>query len=491
MDKGGKILFIDDQLADWEDFLRTGLAGYGYDLVGTADPSLTLTMIDRFRPVAVLLDIRFADGEMLGKTILERIKKRYPRLPVMMITSTMDKDEYCPEDYQLAGYRYAKEALTGGDCADLARQLDRIIDAAGQPSDLDETGLDKYGFFVGSGTAMRDVAHMIEKVVDQDHTVLLTGESGTGKGLVAAAIHRLGHRCSEPFVTVVCAALPPELLESELFGYEKGAFTGAATRRPGKFEAAGEGTIFLDEIGELAPVTQVKLLRFLQDRQFERLGSNEVLTSKARIVAATNCDLEQMVRSGSFREDLFYRLGVVTIHLPPLRERREDIPGLTEMFILKGSRLAGKSILPRLREDVRKLLISHPWKGNIRELEHEVYQAVALADGNLLQVTDFPRLVQQEKEISTVTTVVPEMVATKILRGEYTWRDLRGEFGPQGGIRRKVLTSLISLWSAKHGRRPGHRDLASLLKVTESNARRILSEAGIRLNTLGNGGNLK
>ena len=476
-----KILFIDDQLELWQSPLRKGLERFGFELIGLEDPGKALSMIASHWPAAVLLDILFPEGN-LGKPTLEKIKKKYPNLPVMMITSTMDKTEYRPEDYELADYRYAKAALADGNCADLAGQLERIITAAAmkQSQSTDIGDQEKYGFIVGATPAMQNVLQTMKMVADQDHTVLITGESGTGKGIAAASLHNLSNRRKGPFITIVCASLPGDLLESELFGHEEGAFTGAISRKLGKFETAGDGTIFLDEIGEIALDTQVKLLRFLQDRQFERLGGNTVITSRARIIAATNRDLETLVKERKFREDLYYRLSVVPIRLPPLRERKQDLKAFIDLFIAKANKLSNKKILSIIREDVLDLLGTYPWPGNIRELEHMVYQAVALADGNILQVNDFPSLCAKSRGASLLFKDIDSFV-DNVLQGAMDWEDLKREFGAQGETRREILLQTINRWQEKHKKRPSTKELAGLLHVSEGNMRRILSEYSIKL----------
>jgi transcriptional regulator with GAF, ATPase, and Fis domain len=218
---------------------------------------------------------------------------------------------------------------------------------------------------------------------------LITGESGTGKELIVHAIHYNSERKDKPFVPVNCAAIPTELLESELFGHEKGAFTHALSTRVGRFELANKGTVFLDEIGDMSPVLQVKLLRFLQERQFERVGGTKTIHVDVRIIAATNVDLERAVNNGSFREDLYYRLNVVPIHIPPLKERPEDIPLLIQHFLLKFC--SGKKIrVEGIEKDVIRYLESYDWPGNVRELENTIERMVILADGPVLTVKDIP-----------------------------------------------------------------------------------------------------
>jgi two-component system response regulator AtoC len=226
---------------------------------------------------------------------------------------------------------------------------------------------------------MRRVRDLIHQVADTDVTVLIQGQSGTGKEIVARTLHAASPRCARPLVKVNCAALPSNLLESELFGYEKGAFTGANARKPGKFEMADRGTIFFDEIGEMSPSLQAKLLQVLQDHQFTRLGGNHDITVDVRVVAATHRRLEEMVREGTFREDLFFRLNVVTIFLPPLAERREEVPLLIESFLRRFSARYGRPV-PRLGDRLLRALERHPFPGNVRELENMVKRIVVLGN---------------------------------------------------------------------------------------------------------------
>jgi len=222
--------------------------------------------------------------------------------------------------------------------------------------------------------------------------VLITGESGTGKELVAAAIHQRSPRASGPFIKVHCAALAESLLESELFGHEKGAFTGAVARRDGRFSLADGGTLFLDEIGEISPAVQVKLLRFLQEHEFERVGGDRSIAVDVRIIAATNRDLTQMVKDGRFREDLFYRLNVVAIEMPPLRTRASDVPALAHFFLTRFARDNGKDI-DGFAQDALDLLVAHPWPGNVRELENAIERAVVMAQGSRIEARHLPQTV--------------------------------------------------------------------------------------------------
>ncbi|MBW2000295.1 MAG: sigma-54-dependent Fis family transcriptional regulator, partial [Deltaproteobacteria bacterium] len=237
--------------------------------------------------------------------------------------------------------------------------------------------------------AMNHVVNLAGRVAGSNATVLIRGESGTGKELVARLIHTLSPRSGKPLITVNCAALPENLLESELFGHEKGAFTGAFQRRIGRFEEADEGTLFLDEIGDMSPALQVKLLRFLQEREFQRLGGNQTVYSDVRIISATNRDLEERVRQGLFRDDLYYRLNVVSIEIPPLRERKEDIPSLIDHFLKKFAHELGDQP-PRLSMESRDMLLKYDYPGNVRELENIIERAVVIRRGDIITKSDLP-----------------------------------------------------------------------------------------------------
>jgi Nif-specific regulatory protein len=241
---------------------------------------------------------------------------------------------------------------------------------------------------IGESDSMQEVFRVAGKVARSQATVLLRGESGTGKELIAHALHYQGMRPKGPFIAINCAALPENLLEAELFGYEKGAFTGAVASKQGRFELARGGTIFLDEVGDVTPSLQAKLLRVLQERTFERLGGTKTLTTDARIISATNRDLELMTKQNEFREDLYWRLNVVPVFLPALRERREDLPLLIEHFLDRFAQLSGRDV--RLSTDTLRLLMRYPWPGNIRELENTMQRLVVLAEDDTIEPSDLP-----------------------------------------------------------------------------------------------------
>lgn len=479
-----RVLFIDDELELWEDNLREELAAFDFEIKGEADPRNTLKIISEYNPDVILLDILFPEGN-LGKPTLEKIKDKYPYLPVVMITSTMDKEDYNAAEYAQADFRYAKLALADGDYSDLAATLENAIEkyknlsASREKLKSADSGMDRYGFIVGTSPQMKEISETIDKVATGDLSVLITGESGTGKELLAKAIHRLSNRKDKPFIPVVCAAMPKDLLESELFGHEKGSFTGAVAQKKGKFELAEEGTIFLDEISEVPLETQVKLLRFLQEKTFERVGGQQILNSKSRIIAATNKNLEKEITNGAFREDLFYRLNVIAIHLPPLRERKEDIPILFKSFIEKANMLSGKKLLSVLRDDVKSLLYKYTWPGNIREIENAILRAVALAEENILQPNNFSTVIVKEKgNLSSLLDVAA--IVDQIMNGKMTWNDLKSAYGVKSPIRREVLIALQKRWEHDYKRGPSAKEMSELLKTSYNNMRRILSELKIK-----------
>jgi formate hydrogenlyase transcriptional activator len=290
---------------------------------------------------------------------------------------------------------------------------------------------------VGSSLALQRVLELVNRVAPYDSTVLLLGETGTGKELVAQAIHQRSPRCDGPFIKVNCAALPSELIASELFGHEKGAFTSAMRQRIGRFEAANGGTIFLDEIAELSPEIQVALLRVLQEKEFERVGGNRTIKTDVRVIAATNKDLQREVSEGRFRMDLFYRLNVFPVHVPPLRERLSDIPELVDYFAARFANRTGKKIT-HIEKRSLSAMQEYSWPGNVRELQNVVERCVILTDGEVLHV-DAAML--PEEPLSIVPTVIPSGLRTdRKVQIEATLRETRGKvYGPGGAAARLGL----------------------------------------------------
>ena len=324
-------------------------------------------------PDVVLLDVMMPG--MDGIETLARIRELYPRLPVVML-SVVARTTTIVEAMRLGAADYVNKPFEDDELDMVLRRVLERRDLEEERDRLVREASDD-GAVAWDSECMQRILHVLEQIADTDVTVLIHGESGVGKEVVARAVHQHSTRASRPFVKVNCAALPSDLLESELFGYERGAFTGAVARKAGKFEVAHTGTIFLDEIGEMSAGLQAKLLQVLQDASFCRLGSNQDVRVDVRVVTATNRNLEQMVRQGGFREDLFFRLNVVSIEIPPLRERRDEIPGLIDRFLRRYSAKYRKP-LPVLSARMLRQLERHPFPGNVRELENMMKRIVVL-----------------------------------------------------------------------------------------------------------------
>jgi two-component system NtrC family response regulator len=381
------VLIIDDEYESQEESYRIRLSDKGYKVVGSPDRHKVLELIKSEMPDVILLDIFFPDGE--SKPTLKLIKKRYPKTPPVIIISTaMLNPKYHVEDYQLADARYPKELLISkDDFSEFAKFMDGVIEKSKRDKEFD--------FVIGNTKYMNEtLVEQIRLVAATDTTVFITGETGTGKEKVAREIHNLSQRNKGPFIALNCGAIPDSLIESELFGYEKGAFTGATVRKPGRVFLADGGTLFLDEIGDISQALQVKLLRLLREKEYQSLGGTTTSEANVRFIAATNKDLLSLVKEGKYREDLYWRLNVFPIHLPPLRERKDDIELLAKHFIKKSN----IPFVADLRDDVKALLLSHDWAGNIGELENAINRALVLAaKDKTLQPIHFQFLVEDKK----------------------------------------------------------------------------------------------
>jgi DNA-binding NtrC family response regulator len=327
---------------------------------------------------------------MSGLEILKEIKGKDLKIPVIVITGFIST-EAAIETMKQGAYEFVTKPFQ---LEKLAKVVDKALqekkgggDSSGFGDDLKSK--EEEESIVGKSPEIVEIAKLIGQVAPTDAAVLIMGESGTGKELVARAIHRNSLRKDKPFLSVNCAALPETLLESELFGYEKGAFTGAYQRKFGKFEQADKGTIFLDEIADMSLMTQSKVLRVLQEQEFERVGGNQSTRVDVRVIAATNKSLVNCIKEGSFRIDLFYRLKVVSIYLPPLRERKPDIPLLADYFLKKYTRLVGKRI-ESISDSAMKILMKYPWPGNVRELENNIHTSVVMSKGGVLLPEHLP-----------------------------------------------------------------------------------------------------
>jgi two-component system, NtrC family, response regulator AlgB len=386
------ILIVDDE-KNIRAHLATYLRGLGHETDAAADAAEALAAIGRRAFDVVLSDVRMAG--MDGLALLREIRRRHPDMIVVLMTAYATVPQ-AVEAIRAGAYDYLVKPFS---LEQVGQLLDRVIEVqtlrrdnsvlrrvVEQPALLDSQNL-----------AMQRVLAMARQVAASDASVLLTGESGTGKNVLAGAIHGWSPRRDGPFVTVACTTLSEHLLESELFGHVKGAFTGAWKDKPGRLQAADGGTLFLDEVGDIALDLQTKLLRFLQEHQFERVGSGETITVDVRIIAATNRDLEAEVHAGHFREDLFFRLNVVGIRLPPLREHLEDLPALIE-HLLAAQRARHRRETLQLAPEARAVLAGYQWPGNVRELVNVLERAVVLARGDIIRADELPdRLLAPER----------------------------------------------------------------------------------------------
>ncbi len=373
-----RILVVDDEKNVVSSFKRIFKE---YEIITADNGRKALERFKEALPEVVVMDIKMP--EMDGLEVFKKIKEINSRLPVIIMTAYGTTDtaieamksgafEYVLKPFDINQMRgLLKKALE----INRSMQVEVLYGISREKAEAD--------IIVGNSPAMQRIYKLIGQVAQSDVTVLLRGESGTGKELVARAVYQHSLRRDRPFLTVNCAAIPETLLESELFGYEKGAFTGAQTRRIGRFEQCNGGTIFLDEIGDMALATQSKILRLLEQRTLERLGSNETIKADVRIVAATNKNLEEMVKKGQFREDLYFRLNVVPINIPPLRERTEDIPLLVDYFLSRYNRELKKEFT-RITPEALQLLQRYNWPGNVRELENVIKKAMLFGKGNVL-----------------------------------------------------------------------------------------------------------
>ena len=386
------ILLVDDE-AGVREALCDILQDNGYRVECASGGRECLEKMESLNPDTVLMDIRMPDLD--GIRVLEALIQRGKNAPVILITA-YGSTETTIEAMKLGAFDYLMKPLKVKEILETvsrAVEIKELMDgSASQRGEGEE--IDSYAM-IGLSGIMQNVYKTIGRVANTNATVLIRGESGTGKELVARAIHGNSVRKDRPFTKINCASIPENLLESELFGYEKGAFTGAVAAKPGKFEMANRGTLFLDEIGEMSLNTQAKLLRVLQEREFERVGGTETIRVDVRIIAATNKDLDLSIEEGGFREDLFYRLNVVEIVMPPLRERKSDLPDLIK-HLIRHCNLEYKKSITGFTAEALVLLKSYDWPGNIRELKNICERAVLMSSGPLLTVEDLPISLQKK-----------------------------------------------------------------------------------------------
>ena len=380
-----KILIVDDEQS-MRDVLSIMLKRAGYGVTVANDAEEAIAEINKEIFDLVITDLKMPKGS--GLDVLKAVKSSSPESVVLMITA-FASTESAVEAMKLGAYDFLTKPFQVDEVQHIIRNAleRRRLSQENVLLKREMVSQSSFERIIGRSEAMQKVFDIVRKVADTKSNVLICGESGTGKELIARAIHYHSSRGELPFVTVNCSALPETLLESELFGHMKGSFTGAIANKAGLFEVADGGTIFLDEIGETTLATQVKLLRVIQEREFRRVGGNQDVKVDVRIIAATNKDLEKAVGDGTFREDLYYRLDVIPIRLPPLRERSSDIPLLTEHFLDQMSRESGKAV-PSVTPGAMRALQAHEWRGNVRELENLIERAVAFYTGTPLSEED-------------------------------------------------------------------------------------------------------
>jgi two-component system response regulator AtoC len=385
-----QILVVDDD-EQMQFFLREALLrhGYGVTVRPTAEEALDSLRADRFD--LVLLDVRLPG--MSGLVAVEEVLKIDPHIPIIIMTAHASRDGAI-EAIRRGAYDYFTKPFR---LEEMEIVIRRALEKRRLMHEIErlrtELSGGARGRMVGSSRAMTAVFHLIERAAPVDSTVLILGESGTGKELVAESIHQHSSRRDRPFVKLNCAAIPEALLESELFGHEKGAFTGALTRKPGKFELADEGTILLDEIGDMSITTQSKILRVLEEQEFERVGGTVTVRVNVRIIASTNKDLVKAVKEDRFRDDLYHRLNVVTIPVPPLRDRREEIPDLVNHFLSQVNVRLGRS-LERVSADAMAALMEYDWPGNVRELKNAIERAAVVTESEVVTLGSLPPAIQ-------------------------------------------------------------------------------------------------
>lgn len=439
------ILVVDDEQVH-RYMLCSMFKQWGWKCVEADDGKVAVDAVAKHQYDAVLMDVRMA--RMDGMEAFSKIHAMNPALPVIIMTAYSSVDA-AVEAIKHGAYDYLTKPL---DFDRLRLTLERAVDKKEVEEKKQERKKSKpvesikKSSIIGVSLPMQELQEMISYVAPTEATVLITGESGTGKELVAAELHANSERKEGPFIRVNCAALAESLLESELFGHEKGAFTGADRERDGKFVQAAGGTLFLDEIGETSQAMQVKMLRVLQEQELQRVGGEETIFTDARIIAATNRDLEEEVRKGNFREDLYYRLNVVTVHVPPLREREEDISLLVQFFVEKFA-VKNRREVTGITPGCMQLLESYQWPGNVRELENAIERGVILMRGEQLTEKSLPLSIQKQKAESRVVAVqgasLEEVEKQQILKTLEETGGNKSEAARRLGITRKTLQNKL------------------------------------------------
>src|SRR5580698_4552030 len=460
-----QVLIVDDE-PNLRKILSAQLSRDGYDVLTAEDGQQGLAILRDHHIDLVVTDLKMPKVD--GMSLLRQALAEDPDLPVVMITAHGTVDT-AVEALKIGAFDYLTKPFDKEEVRQIVSKALRTRQLAGAEASSGQTAPGARFGIIGTSTGILELYALLERVADTPTTVLLTGESGTGKELVARALHDHSSRKDKPFIKVNCAAIPKELIESELFGYERGAFTGAVTSKPGRFELANGGTLFLDEIGEIPIEMQVKLLRALQESEFERVGGIKTIRVDVRLVAATNRDLKRLIASGSFREDLFYRLNVVPIRLPALRERTTDIPLLVEHFLSKFNDRLRKKV-EGVEPDATDVLVKYAWPGNIRELENVIERAVLFCDATTLHAADLPPDVRGIPAIANVP--LPEA-------------DLQVALAGEGGLKEHVKVAMSRLERELVSRALKQTNTnvthaARLLKISRKGLQLKMKELGLR-----------
>jgi two-component system response regulator AtoC len=461
-----QVLIVDDE-PNLRKILSAQLARDGYDVMIAEDGEQGLSMLREHHIDMVITDLKMPKVD--GMTLLKEALREDPDLPVVMITAHGTVDT-AVEALKSGAFDYLTKPFDKDEVRQIVAKALKTKELSGAEASATRGATGARFGIIGGSPGITELYNVLERVADTPTTVLITGESGTGKELVARALHDHSSRKDKPFIKVNCAAIPKELIESELFGYERGAFTGAVSSKPGRFELANGGTLFLDEIGEIPVEMQVKLLRALQESEFERVGGIKTMRVDVRLVAATNRDLKKLIAAGAFREDLFYRLNVVPMRLPALRERATDIPILVEHFLTKFNDRLRKHVTG-VEPDAMEVLMNYSWPGNIRELENVVERAVLFCDAQKVRAEDLPPEVRGGP---AVPISIPPTEA-----------NLEAALAGEGGLKEHVKVAMSKLERELVSRALGQTNgnvthAARLLKISRKGLQLKMKELGLR-----------
>jgi len=460
-----QVLIVDDE-PNLRKILSAQLTRDGYDVMTAEDGEQGLALLREHHIDLVITDLKMPKVD--GMTLLKKALEEEPELPVVLVTAHGTIDT-AVEALKSGAFDFVTKPFDKDEVRQIVAKALKTRELRGADATSTPTARTARFGIIGTSPSITDLYAILERVADTPTTVLITGESGTGKELVARALHEHSSRKGKPFIKVNCAAIPKELIESELFGYERGAFTGAVTSKPGRFELANGGTLFLDEIGEIPIEMQVKLLRALQESEFERVGGIKTIHVDVRLVAATNRDLKKLIAAGAFREDLFYRLNVVPIHLPALRERTGDIPLLVEHFLARFNERLRKKV-EGVEGEATTHLVEYPWPGNIRELENVVERAVLFCDTQKIRASDLPPDIRGVP--ATASVPPPEA-------------DLQAALAGEGGLKEHVKVAMSRLEKELVSRALQQTSgnvthAARLLKISRKGLQLKMKELGLR-----------